>query len=115
MTETPNFKREAELRLSRIYKDLFGMIPVPRSWLLRMLFLDADGRSMRRAGTAALRHLRYYCFADRSVIGGTAGTTDNAYLLGVREGRRQVYLTITKSLNLDEDAVRKILENDDDY
>lgn len=115
MTETENLEREAKLRLSRIYKDLFGMIAVPKSRLLRLLFLDSDGRTMRRAGIAALRHLRYFCFADRSIYGGSAGSNDSAFLLGLREGRRQVYLEITKSLKLDDDGVPKVLENEDGY
>jgi hypothetical protein len=88
---------------------------VPSRWIWRLLFLGPDGQVTRRAGEIALARLRRLCFADRSIFGGPAGRSDSAFLLGVREGRRQVWLEITKHLNLDDDAVLKLVENDDGY
>jgi len=88
---------------------------VPSRWIWRLLFLDAEGKVTRRSGEIALARLRRFCFADRSIFGGSSGTDDSAFLLGVREGRRQVWLQITQHLNLDDDAVQKLVENDDGY
>ena len=98
-------------RISRAFKDLLFAAPVPTRWAYRAVFLD--GNSMRHAGQQVLAHLRVFCFADRSIFGGLGGTNDSAFLLGVREGRRQVWLEVMKNLNLDEGAVQKIMEIDD--
>lgn len=110
---SPNQKRQRSIKFARALTDLFFMPAVPDRWLWRWLFLSNG--SMRRAGELALARLRRFCFADRSIFGGDAGGDDSAFLLGVREGRRQVWLQITKHLNLDEDAVQKLVENDDGY
>lgn len=115
MTLSPNQKRRRAIKFAQALKDLMWAAPVPSRWLWRVLFLGPDGKTMRRAGEIALARLRSFCFADRSIFGGLAGTGDGAFLLGVREGRRQVWIEITKHLNLDEDAVQKLVENDDGY
>lgn len=115
MTLTPTSKRLRAIKFAHALRDLFFLPMVPSRWIWRLLFLDPDGKVTRRSGDIALARLRRFCFADRSIFGGGAGTDDSAFLLGVREGRRQVWLQITQHLNLDEDAVQKLVENDDGY
>lgn len=111
--EAENRRWQRARNFGRALIDLFFMPAVPDRWLWRWIFLR-DGQ-MRRAGELALARLKRFCFADRSIFGGDAGTNDSMFLLGVREGRRQVWLHITKHLNLDDDAVQKLVENDDGY
>lgn len=113
MTLSPNQMRGRAIKFKRALIDCFFIPLVPDRWLWRWLFLS-NGH-LRRAGEIALARLKLFCFADRSIFGGMAGTNDSAFMLGVREGRRQVWLEITKHLNLDEDAVQKLVENDDGY
>lgn len=114
MILSANQKRARAVKFAQALKDLMWAAPVPSRWIWRVLFLSPEGQ-MRRAGELALARLRRFCFADRSIFGGGAGTSDSAFLLGVREGRRQVWIEITTHLNLDEDAVQKLVENDDGY
>ena len=113
MTPSEDQKQAYRLRISRAFKDLFQAVPVPRRWAFRVVFLADDGATVRRAADIALRHLKNFCFADRSIFGGLSGSNDSPFLLGVREGRRQVWIEIMKNLNLDEGAVQKIMEIDD--
>jgi hypothetical protein len=113
MTPNETQKQAWRVGVSRAFKSLFHAVPIPRRWLFRLIFLSDDGTSMRRAGDKVLRHLKYFCFADRSIFGGLSGSNDSPFLLGVREGRRQVWLEIMRNLNLDEGAVQKIMEIDD--
>lgn len=113
MTLSPNQKRGRAIKFRHGLIDVFLAPLVPDRWLWRWLFLS-DGQ-MRRAGEIVLARLKRFCFADRSIFGGDAGLNDSTWVLGVREGRRQVWLEITKHLNLDEDAVQKLVENDDGY
>ncbi len=116
MTElSNNSKRGRALKFAYALRDLFFLPMVPSRQIWRLLFLGPDGQVVRRAGEIALARLRRFCFADRSIFGGASGTNDSAFLLGVREGRRQVWLEITQHLNLDDDAVQKLVENDDGY
>lgn len=110
---SPNQKRARSMKFGRALVDLLFMAAVPDRALWRLIFLSNG--SMRRAGELALARLRRFCFADRSIFGGDAGLNDSTWVLGVREGRRQVWIEITKHLNLDEDAVQKLVENDDGY
>lgn len=113
MTElSANQKRKRAVALKHALIDLFFMPFVPDRWIWRLIFFGENGE-LRRPGETVLARLRVYCFADRSIFGGKAGTSDSAFLLGVREGRRQVWLEITQHLNLDDDAVQKLVENDD--
>lgn len=112
-TLSPNQKRMRAIKFKRALIDVFFLPLIPDRWLWRWLFLS-DGQ-VRRAGEIALARLRRFCFADRSIFGGDAGRDDSAFLLGLREGRRQVWIEITKHLNLDEDAVQKLVENDNGY
>lgn len=113
MIPTEDQKLEAKLIISRAFKRVFQAVPVPLRWVYRVVFLETDGVTLRRPSETVLRHLRAFCFADRSIFGGRSGTSDSAFLLGVREGRRQVWLEMMKYLNLNENEVDKILENDD--
>lgn len=113
MTLSQNQKRARAVKFKHGLVDVFFAPLIPDRWLWRWLFLS-DGR-VRRAGEIVLARLRRFCFADRSIFGGDAGRSDSAFLLGVREGRRQVWIEINKHLNLDEDAVQKLVENDDGY
>jgi len=79
------------LNLSRATKDLFL----------------ADDGSLSRAGGAVLADLREFCFAQKSTF------AENANLQARREGRREVFMRLTKSLNLDEATVQNLMELDD--
>jgi hypothetical protein len=102
------------LRLSQATKTLLAMMPKPTGWAFRWLFLSDEPGALRWASRRVLAHLAHFCFADRSIYGGTAGTNDSAFMLGVREGRRQVWLEIMKYLHLDENQVRAIKEQVDE-
>lgn len=110
-----NQKRGRAIKFAHALRDTVFLPMVPSRAIWRLLFLGPDGNVLRRPGEIVLARLRRFCFADRSIFGGTAGPSDSTWLLGVREGRRQVWLEITKHLNLDEDAVQKLVENDDGY
>jgi hypothetical protein len=107
-------KAQYRQQLSRAAKELFGMMPKPTGWAFRWLFLADDGATLRWSSRRVLRHLQAFCFADRSIFGGTAGTSDSPFMLGVREGRRQTYLEIMKFLHLDESQVRQLKEQGDE-
>lgn len=116
MTElTKNQKRGRSIKFAHALRDLFFLPIMPSGPIWRLLFLGSDGKVLRRPGEIVLARLKRFCFADRSIFGGPAGPNDSTWLLGVREGRRQVWLEITKHLNLDDDAVQKLVENDDGY
>ena len=106
---SPETTSKADL-VARGFKDLFWAA-MPRGVILRWLFLAEDDKTPRRVGELALRHLARFCFVNRTIFG--RGSTTDSFALGVREGRRQVFLEIMKCLNWDEDVSRKFMENDD--
>lgn len=101
-----NYLRARAVAVSRAFKDLFWAA-VPRGRLWRWLFLADDDRTMRRAGEAALADLREFCFAQRSTF------DPDPHVMARREGRRDVWLRITRYLNLDEAQVQQLMEIDD--
>jgi hypothetical protein len=62
-----------------------------------------------RSGEAVLADLREFCFAGKSTF------DRDPQVMARREGRREVFLRIKDFLNLDEDAVQKMMEIDDGY
>lgn len=104
-----NSLRARAVMMSRAFKDLFWAAAAPRRSIWRRLFLipTEDGDSLRRSGEAALADLREYCFAQKSVF------DPNPQIMARREGRRDVWLRITKYLNLDEATVQQLMEIDD--
>lgn len=93
--------------VSRIYKDLFRRLVVPDSRLYRWLFGDGPG-GMRRVGELVLSDLAEFCHADKPTI-----FNSDPLIMARQEGRREVFVRIQNFLNLDESAVRKIMEIDD--
>ena len=103
-----NALRQRAMLVSRSFKTLFagGFRPVrARPW--RRLFLAEDDATVRRAGEHVLANMRDFCFAQKS-------TSDpDPYVVARREGRREVWLRITKYLNLDEAQVQEMMEIED--
>ncbi|MGN6122780.1 MAG: hypothetical protein ACTHOJ_07455 [Sphingomonas oligoaromativorans] len=54
-----------------------------------------------------LSDLREFCFAQKSTF------DPDTHLMARREGRRDVFLRVSRYLNLDEDQVQKLMEIDD--
>ncbi|WP_226019516.1 hypothetical protein [Novosphingobium sp. FKTRR1] len=75
--------------------------------LWRAMFLGPDD-GPHRAGEIVLADLRTYAFLDRSTI-----FDSDPLVMAYREGRRSVALRLMNYLNLDEDAVQKLMEVDD--
>lgn len=76
-------------------------------WLWRAMFLGPDG-GPHRAAEIVLADLRDYALLDRPTIFDT-----DPLVMAYREGRRSVVMRMINYLNLDEDAVRKVMEVDD--
>lgn len=111
MTEAKirNQLRARAVVMSRAFKDLFWGAAAPRRAIWRRLFL-ADGGAdtrLRRSGQQALADLREFCFAQKSTF------DPNPQVMARREGRREVFVRITKYLNLDEETVQQLMEIDD--
>lgn len=102
-----NRLRQRAIAVSRAFKELFLSPEVRRQrGLWRRLFM-ADEATLRRVGEAALADLRDFCFAQSSTF------DPDPHIAARRAGRRDVWLRITKYLNLDEDQVQKLMEIDD--
>ena len=67
----------------------------------------ADGRQLRRATEHVLADLRDFCAVQRT------GFSSDPLVMARYAGRREVWLRITKSLNLDEAQVQQFMEFDD--
>lgn len=85
-----NWLRARAVNLSRATKGLF-----------------MQNGALSRDGEVVLADLREYCFAQKSTF------DPDARVQARREGRREVWLRLTKSLNLDESEVQKLMEVDD--
>jgi hypothetical protein len=113
VTQQLNRLRWRAIVTARAFKELFFAPMLPRRWLTRWLWrwlLRADdGVTLRRVGEAALADLRDYCFADSSAF------DPDPIIMARRQGRRDVWLRITKYLNLDEAQVQQLMEIDDGY
>jgi hypothetical protein len=104
-----NMIRLRAINLSRHFRDLFWTLPLPTRAIWRWLFLTEGGATVRRSGERALADLAEFCFAKKSTF------DSDPLVMARRNGRRDVWLRITNYLNLDEDAVQKIMEIDDGY
>lgn len=100
-----NRRRYAAILLSRSYKDLFLSL-VPARRLYRSLFRGDNG-GMHTVGEHVLADLRDFCGASRPTIFDT-----DPLIMARREGRREVFVRIVNMLNLDENAVQKLMELD---
>jgi len=77
-----------------------------QSRAVKEIFLG-DGGKLTRSGEAVLADLREYCFAQKSLF------HSDALVMAKREGRREVWMRLTKFLNLDERQVEQLMEIDD--
>lgn len=68
------------------------------------LFFGENG-DLRREGERVLADLRSFCRAGDATIFST-----EALEMARREGRREVFVRISNMLNLDEEAVQKLME-----
>lgn len=68
------------------------------------LFFGENG-DLRREGVRVLADLRGFCRAGDATIFST-----EALEMARREGRREVFVRISNMLNLDEEAVQKLME-----
>ncbi|WP_404480035.1 hypothetical protein [Novosphingobium sp. BL-52-GroH] len=109
MDQVVNVHSEAWVIVSRIYRDLFRWLVVPKSRLYRWVFGEGP-EGMRRCGELVLSDLAEFCHADKPTIFDT-----DPLVMARREGRREVFVRIQNFLNLDENAVRKVMEIDDGY
>lgn len=101
--------RARAIRIARVYKELFLRAVYPRAWLFRWLFRNDEDR-LRVAGQLVLSDLRDFCHANDATI-----FDKDPLVMARREGRREVFVRIQNFLNLDEDAVQKLMEIDDGY
>lgn len=99
--------RRKAVEVGRAMKDLFFAYFLPSAWSWRTLFFVAGHNRLKRASQIVLRDLATFCFATRTTF------SSDPYIMGVREGRRQVWLRIIDGLELDEREVRKLMEIDD--
>ncbi|CAD7335169.1 hypothetical protein FIM10_01850 [Sphingomonadales bacterium 56] len=79
---------------------------VVQSRQVKSVFLGEGGK-LTRSGEAVLADLRDFCFAQESTF------HPDARVQAQREGRREVWLRLTKFLNLDENRVQLLMEVDD--
>ena len=100
-----NRQRWRAILISRMVKDVFWQV-VPRRWLWRWLFLDAEGR-LHRAGEAALADLRGYARV------GQSNFSSDPLVMARLAGRQEVAMRIINYLNLDEGQVQHMMEIDD--
>jgi hypothetical protein len=106
VSETNRLRYRAVL-ISREVKALFHNV-IPRGILWRWAFFGADGTTLRTPGEILIADLREFAFLDgRSIF------HSDAMVMARREGRREVGMRILNYLNLDENAVQKIMELDD--
>ena len=103
-----NHLRQRAVRLSRSFKELFGSEEVRAQGWWRRLF-SADESTIRRVGEHCLADLREFCWAQKSSFDA------DPLIMARRAGRRDVWLRITQSLNLDEAQVQQLMEIDDGY
>ena len=73
----------------------------------KQLFLGDHG-ALKRSAEQVLVDLRGFCHVDKPTI-----FSSDAVLMARREGRREVFVRITRMLNLDEAQVQQLMENDD--
>lgn len=99
--------RRKAVNVSRAAKEIFFAYFAPRRWSWRAVFFAPGHDRLRRASELVLKDLGNFCFATRSTF------SSDPYLMGVREGRRQVWLRIVQSLELDERQVQQLMEVDD--
>lgn len=98
--------------IAREVKWLFGAIPERfqdrlRRWIWRWLFLSPDGQP-HRAGEIVLAELRREAGYLRH-----SNFDANPQVMAFREGKRAMAQMIFNYLNLDENAVHKLMELDD--
>lgn len=80
------------------------MLFVLKSRDYKGLFFGENG-DLRREGERVLADLRRFCRADHATIFSTEPLE-----MARREGRREVFVRLTKMLNLDENAVQQLME-----
>ncbi|PNU05813.1 hypothetical protein [Novosphingobium guangzhouense] len=103
-----NQVRQWAIRRARVYKDLFATALVPKGWLYRWLFGDGKG-GINVVGEMVLSDLRGFCHvADPTIF------DKDPLVMARKEGRREVFVRIQNFLNLDENAVRHLMEIEDD-
>lgn len=113
MSVTPeNRARYRATLISREVKWLFMAAPERfqnrlRRWCWRWLFLGPDGKP-HRAGEIVLAELRREAGYERA-----SNFDANPQLLAYREGKRALAQMIFNYLNLDEEAVHKLMRLDD--
>ena len=81
-----------------------------KRWAYRIAFLNDDGTA-RIAAAHVLADLRNYCFATAD--GRRPVFSSDPIVMARRLGRREAFDRIIHYLNLDEEAVQKLMENDD--
>lgn len=108
VSETNRIRYRAVI-IGRQVKQILMAVPghvIPKRWLFRWLFLAPDGQ-VHRAGEIVLADLREFA--------GMPNTPFNPdpIIMARRVGRQEVVQRIYNYLNLDENAVRKLMELDD--
>ncbi len=101
-------KRWRSGQIAHGFKELFRLIPLPRSRIWRWMFLNDEGE-MRRAGEIALADLRDYCGADPK----HSSFHPDPLMMARIAGRREVFNRIVRYLNLDETHIENLRSIDD--
>jgi hypothetical protein len=111
-----NRKRYRAILISREVKALFAVVPERvasfagrwlAGWLLRWMFLGADGKP-HRGGEIVLAEIRRLTLLERTTI-----FDPDPVVMAYREGKRAVGVQIMALLNLNEQDVQKLMEIDD--
>jgi len=94
-------------RMAAMVQSLRARTLLNRAAVYRAVFLEEPGRP--GDGERVLADLRGYCCAETTTF------DPDPHVAARKAGRREVWLRIQAHLNLDDAAVSKLVEVDDDY
>jgi hypothetical protein len=92
--------------MNAVQRNVLRLRTILRARHYKAVFLTDEG-PLRRSAERVLADLRDFCFAERSTYDA------DGRMAARREGRREVWLRITKHLNLDEATVQQLMEAED--